>query len=206
MKRTVIGLALAATLCASRAFATTITFDADSPGPKPDGFSSVDSPLVTFTDTLGGVLFVASTSPDTPGRQLIDFNHDPTALRMDFASPVTSLQFSFSNNDACCLSPGDSGFLAVFNGLTFVGTTSTAMDTADGTNQTIAFTGGPFTSALFWYGASTTRVLPFTPIIDDVTFTVGDAALPDPDPVPEPATLALVGLGLGVLARAARRA
>jgi hypothetical protein len=204
MKRTVIGLALTATLCATQVFAATITFDADTPGAVANGFSSVESPLVRFSDTLGDFLFVADISPQTHGQGLVDFDPNPTAIRMDFASPMTSLQLAFGNDDSCCSSAGDRAWLAIFDGITPVGVTSVVMNRDDVMNQTISFAGAPFNAALFWYGDPTTRVLALAPVIDDITFDAMVAA--DPDPVPEPATLALVGVGLLALARTRGRA
>lgn len=203
MKRSVIGLALAATFCATPALATTITFDRDTPGARPNGFSSVDSSLVTFSDALGGLLFVADISPQTHGQGLLDVDPNPTALRMDFASPMTSLQLAFGNDDVCCSSAGDRAWLSLFDGLTLVALTSVVMNRDDIMNQTIGFAGAPFDTALFWFGDPATRVLALAPVIDDVTFDANLSS--DPDPVPEPATLTLLGVGLLAIARARRR-
>ena len=53
-----IAFSAALALGAGSASANTITFEAESPGSKPNGFVTAESPLVSFTDTMGAELEV----------------------------------------------------------------------------------------------------------------------------------------------------
>jgi hypothetical protein len=200
MKRMCIGLVASVTLWATPAFATTISFDSDTPGLKANGFVSRDSPLVRFTDTLGGVLQVYDFTPQTHGQGLAVFGDDPGALRMDFASSMTSLSMAFGNDDPRFTAPGDRAWLALFENGSFVDLTSVVMNRDDVMNQTIMFSGAPFNGALFWYGEADTTAINLIEAVDDIRFSADD----DGSAVPEPTSMLLVGTGLIVMSRSAR--
>ncbi len=200
MKRECIGLVVSVTLWATPAFATTISFDSDTPGLKANGFVSSDSPLVSFTDTLRGVLQVYDFTPQTHGQGLAVFGDDPGALRMDFASPMTSLSMAFGNDDPRFTVPGDRAWLALFNNGSFVNLTSVIMNRDDVMDQMIGFSGASFNGALFWYGAADTTALSLIEVVDDIRFSADD----DVSAVPEPTSMLLLGTGLIVMSRSAR--
>lgn len=179
----------------------TITFEADSTGAKPNGFQSVESPLVSFSDTLGADLSVNNSPGEVIGNGLFAFSDDQSAILMQFAGPVGSLSLVFGNDDSRFITPSDFATLTVFQGATQVGQVQAAPNSNDLPDQTISISGVIFDSATFAYSTDLIEA------IDNVTFTPvtpGAAA-------PEPGTVALLaGGGLlaagGAILRRRRRA
>ncbi|MFN7973831.1 MAG: Ig domain-containing protein [Acidobacteriota bacterium] len=151
---------------------TTIDFQQDVAGAVPNGFTSVDSSIVHFTDTLNADLFVADFSPQSIAQGLAAFADDPSQIQIDFDQRVTDLSIDFGNDDACCSNPGDVALLTVFDGATQVGQASVVMNRDDVMNQTVSITvPGGFTQAFFAYADPTGNPINLIEVIDNVTFT-----------------------------------
>ncbi len=175
-----------------------INFNSDSTGTKPNGFFSVDSTRVSFTDTVGANLDVSNYGSQSNNTNALAVNTDldGSVLQMNFTSLVTSLSLDFGNDDPCCTIAGDLALLTTYVGATQVGQTSIVLNRDDIMNQSISI-GGFFDRATFGY--TNAAGSPFTGInnsglievVDNIRFT----------PIPEPSTLILLALGLygGVL-------
>jgi hypothetical protein len=172
-----------------------ITFDLDPVGNKPNGFTSAQSSLVTFTDTVGNDLEVADFTPQSIGNGLeVGTDGDASSLEMNFATLVSSLSLDFGNDDPSFTSPGDLGVLKTYVGATLVGQTSVVLNRNDLSDQTISIAGVPFNRATFAYtnpSGSPTTMGAFTgliEIVDNIRFT----------PVPEPTSLVLLATAIGI--------
>ena len=100
---------------------TTIDFTADTTGGKPNGFQSVDSDQVTFTDSSGVDLEVADAGGQSHGRALRVAGDDASELVMDFAVPMKTVSLGFGNDDPTRVSATDRAALRVFESGTEVG-------------------------------------------------------------------------------------
>lgn len=193
-------LALALLSAPLTAQTITIDFESDTTGSKPNGFTSVDSSLVHFSDSIGADLNVADTTPETIGQGLRVFGDDPSRLLMTFDVPMQSLSLVFGNDDDCCSDPGDVGLLRVFDGVSVVAQTTVTMNRNDEADQTISIaTGAPrcFDNAEFYYADSAGDPIDLIEIVDNFELetcaavpAVGGRAL---------GVLALLLLGAGAL-------
>ena len=183
LKAASVALVLSSTLVLipATATATTISFTADLPGPRPNGFVSSESPLVSFSDTLNSDLFVFNFGPT--GQGLAVGVADDSLLRMDFTQHVNSLEVAFGFDFVL----GTRAWLLMFNGPTFVSLVSIEVNGDGLVNQTISFSGVAFNIAAFWFGNDVGTPLNQVEFIDNVTFNV----------VPEPATMLLLGTRTG---------
>src|SRR5262245_56767493 len=101
---------------ASLADFTEITFENDPAGPAANGFSSVDSPLVAFSNSDGGPLEIGDFGVESVGQALAVGNNDPSFLTMEFSIALDSLSLDFGNDDPLLTADGDSVVLTVFLG------------------------------------------------------------------------------------------
>jgi hypothetical protein len=172
-----------------------ITFELDALGPVPNGFMSVDSSHVSFTDTVGAGLQVANAfeTNNTNGLAVFD-DLDGSELEMIFDCLVTTLSLDFGNDDPGFTNPGDLAVLKTYVGATQVGLSTVVLNRDDMMNQTITSLGLPFNRAIFAY--TDPAGVPMTgggganvgliEAVDNIEFTC----------VPEPATLWLLTFGL----------
>src|SRR5688572_3079537 len=171
-----------------------VTFELDPIGARPNGFQSIESPFVSFHDTVGDVMTIVNFPPQTIGnslRVLADING--SAVQMNFTAPIVFLSLSFGNDDPNNTIPGDLATLSLFDGATQVGQTSVVLNRDDIMNQTIEFSGVPFDRAIFGYTNSSgspftgpgTNGVGLSELVDNVRFRL----------VPEPAAAVLLMLG-----------
>ncbi|MGD9723443.1 MAG: PEP-CTERM sorting domain-containing protein [Pirellulales bacterium] len=174
--------------------AVSIDFEADAAGAVANGFQSVDSAQVTFTDTVGTDLQIGAF-PEGDGQSLAVFDDlDGSGLRMDLSFVANAIQLDFGNDDPFYVNPGDLAVLNVYLLNVFVGQTTIVLTPDDLMNQTISFAGLPFDRADFFY--TDAAQLPFTgggavntgliEIVDNILIT----------PVPEPTAVLLAGMGI----------
>ena len=78
--------------------AAVVTLERDTHSGKPNGFVSNDSPLISFSDSMGSDLAVADFSPQSIGQELAVFGDDPSSLLINFSSPVNFLSLVFGND------------------------------------------------------------------------------------------------------------
>src|SRR5262245_34126528 len=167
-----IGLALA--LGATGARADLITFTGDSTGAKPNGFMSVHSSNVTFTDTQGADLQIFDWGVKSIGNGLdvlgddesnlpINFQvfadmhnfysccgNDASKFQNNFNCFANALSLQFGNDDPGFSNAGDAAYLQLFNGATLIQTVTVVMNRDDIMNQSISYTGAAFNRAEFY--------------------------------------------------------
>lgn len=173
----------------------TIDFESDTTGAKPNGFTSVDSSQVHFSDSIGADMDVQDSTPETIGQGLAVRPDDPSRLLMTFDVPMQSLSLVFGNDDPCCSNPGDVGLLRVFNGTSVVAQTTVVMNRDDIANQTISITTAAarcFDNAEFYYADSTGDPIDLIEIVDNIELTPCGS-------VPAASSSALVALALSLL-------
>ena len=198
------GLVLAALCSLSMAHADTIDFDSDPNGPKANGFVSVQSPLVSFSDSMGAGLVVGNFGSQTVGNGLAVLGDDPSALIMDFSVNVNSLSLLFGNDEPTGTQPGDIAVLRAFSGAAQVGQATVVMNRNDIADQTISLSGFDFNRATFRYERTVGNPINLIETVDNITFTPSPAQAA----IPEPGTLALLLVGAmttGVGVRRRRR-
>ncbi len=186
---------LLATAFAAPALATTIDFEDQSSGGKPNGYTVAG---VTFTDTMGANLSVQNGGAQTNGLSLIISGDDVSRLQMDFATNATDISMTFGNDDPGYTSATDQAWLTLWLGGIQVSATSVTLNRNDVMDQSIGINGVTFDQAFFWYGNASGAPIGLIEAVDNITFS--DAA-----EVPEPAMLGLFGLGAIGLGLARRR-
>ncbi len=193
MRMTVL-CGLACVALAGAAQAALIDFNDDTPGGKPNGWTSNDSPLVHFSDSQGSDLFVRSLLfNQTHGNGLLVGSDDGSWLNMDFDVPVSSLSLAFGNDDPEGTNPGDQAILTAFLGDAQVGQTLVVMNRNDTMDQTISFSDTTFDRATLYYATEGG----LTEVVDDICFEAAS--------VPLPGAALLATLGLGTVAWLHRR-
>jgi hypothetical protein len=147
-----------------------INFAGDAPGVKPNGFSSIAAPKVTFYDTIGADLQVANLPPQTHGRGLIVSGDDASALEIRFATPTSAISLAFGNDDGNVVTKSDLARLTLFRGSTMVGRVDVHPNANDVMDQTISKTTGVlFNRATFVYVSGAGKPLNVTETVDDIT-------------------------------------
>jgi hypothetical protein len=179
----------------AQAASVTIDFESDARGAIVNGFTSSDSALVSFSDTRGADLRILDGGPQTNGNAIGALFDDISELQMDFTLNITSLSFSFGNDDARLMPVGGRAVLCGFLDGAFVGQESVVANRNDNMDQSISFT-GLIDQAVFYYADARGAAVPLVELVDDITF---ETALPA---VPVPASGVML---LGALAFLARR-
>jgi hypothetical protein len=197
-----------ATAPAHAAFLT-IDFEEDTPGAVAEGFAATDFADLAFYSDLGVGLEVGNYGVQSDGIGLIARNDtNGNFIKGVFSDgPHAFLSMDFGNDDAFYTNPGDRAVLTLYLGAALVGQTFVVMNRNDIMDQTIGFNFGPFDNFTLAYTDAAGN--PFTggagkavgliETIDNVTFDVADAA------VPEPGAWALMILGFGGVGSTLRR-
>lgn len=191
----VVGLLLAVPAVAPLQAQILIDFESDTTGAKPNGFTSVDSSLVHFSDSIGADLDVENVEPETIGQGLRVFSDDPSRLLMTFDVPMRAISLVFGNDDPCCSNEGDVGLLRVFDGTDVVSQTTVAMNRNDIADQTISITTDParcFDNAEFYYADSGGDPIDLIEVVDNIELTACEE-------VPSAGTKTLIALALILL-------
>ena len=200
--RVTTGLVLALACVSAPAAANTIDIGFDSETPfliVPNGYSSSDSPLVSFSDTVGANLQLVTDPVRTNGSiglAVFDDNDDSGLLiEFDFLASILSLDYG--NDNPLFSSPGDAAVLTLFLDGTEVGSVSQAMNRNTAMDQTLVFDGTldgtRFDAAIFKFDVA--PGLGLTEVVDNLSVT----------PVPEPTAAAAFGLGSVIVGLAVRR-
>ena len=195
MRKGAIALVAALALCVGAAEAVLIDFESDTTGSKPNGWTSVDSAICHFTDSIGADLEVDDYY-EVIGRGLANFHDDAGALIMDFDVLVKDISLGFGNDHPGVAQSGDVALLTLYLGGGQVGQTAVAMNINDIMDQTIGIAGICFEQAVLVYANSNYVPINLIEAVDNIGFTVCDTD------IPEPATLVMLALaGAGLAAR-----
>ncbi|MHC4547838.1 MAG: PEP-CTERM sorting domain-containing protein [Planctomycetota bacterium] len=164
-----------------------IDFERDPIGPKPNGWTSADSPLVHFGDSFNALQVYQGLETN--------FTHGLAAngsLLMRFDRNMGSIAFDFGNDDPNAgANPGDLAILSLFNQGSLVGEVRMRMNGNDLMDQRIGFIGSSFDSAIFHYAVPNQSL---AEVIDNLHLTI-----------PEPAALTLLAVGAAGLFVTRRR-
>jgi hypothetical protein len=177
-----------------------IDFDSDPAASFSNGSSSVDSPLVTFSNLSpgNGLEIFNSGSGDTIGQSLVVFPESTgVTLQMDFSVPIYSLSLMFGNDDPLLLVTGmgsgsdDLAVLNLFDGLTLLETITVTPNANITMDQTISWihSGTPANRAEFFYGDSNANPIDLIETVDNIAFSTE---------VPEPSTYAAIAFASAV--------
>ena len=159
---------------AGSAATITVDFDSDVLVNLPNGFASVDSPDITFSDTLGENLVIGSDPVVTGGsKSLAVFFDDASAIRIDFSFVASDIQLDFGNDNPAFLGGGEVFELVAFLGAAPVGTTSVVPNLNSAVDQMIAFSGA-FDAVELQYTIAGLE------IIDNLMVTRAVVVIPEP--------------------------
>jgi len=178
-----------------------IGFDSDpAPVNVANGFTSADSGAVHFSDTSGADLIVLNSATVSNGSNaLAVFYDDASALRIDLDFVAEAISFDFGNDDPLFSQASDQAVLTTFLGGTQVGQVMVAMNRNRAMDQTIAFAGVNFDSAIFQFAVGKG----LAEVVDNLSIT---PAIPEPGAAVVFATGALLfGAALGRRSPARRR-
>jgi len=189
-------IALAVGAAGASAAPILVTFDSDTLSlPRDNGFTSSDSALIHFSDTVGADLFVVNYPIETAGSNgLAVLRHrDDSALLMEFDFRAVALSIDLGNDNPDFSQAGDAAVLTVFLGGSQVGQVSLALNRNSAMDQTILFEGTRFDSATLKYDVN--PALGLTEVVDNVLAT----------PIPEPRAAIVFGVGALLIGAACRR-
>lgn len=180
----------------AQAAPTVVNFEADTAGPKANGFVSGG---VTFSDSMGaGLSVLVGQSPECNSTCLAVLSDDTSALIMSFGQLTGSLSLEFGNDQPGFFPAGGLAYLQLYLGNVLVGEASTVVNEDDIMNQTVSYVGAAFDNAVFAYTDAAKNRIDLIEVVDNITY---EAAAQ----VPEPGTLALAGLALAGLGYSRRR-
>jgi Ca2+-binding RTX toxin-like protein len=168
-----LGLGLAVVIPASASASITspikITFSSDTPGAQPNGFASLDSPNVTFYDTMGADLYLNDFGDQSDGQALSVHDDDASALEIRLTHPTTAISMRFGNDDPTVVTPTDQAQLTLYRNATQVAQQSVTVNGNDKMDQTIGQSKGPlFNRAVFQYVDGAGVPLNLIEIVDDI--------------------------------------
>ncbi len=132
-----------------------IDFESDPTGSVPNGWTSDDSSITSFSDSVGAELNLYDAGVESDGIGMGVFSDDASELIMDFNEPIGLIRLWFGNDDPDWTNPGDEAVLSVFDGGTPVGTVRVEMNRNDVMDQSIAFGNVCFDQATFLFDVTT---------------------------------------------------
>jgi len=168
-----------------------VDFDSDPATPVGNGFTSNDSNLIQFSDSVSTELLLVQYEFLNNGLAVLS-DTDNSRLRMDLSFVAKELSLDFGN-DASTLPVGSQAVLRVFLEGAFVDETMLALNRNGLVDQTISIDGVAFDSATFHFDVPPSAG--FTELVDNVVVT----------PIPEPSAAFLFAVGVLVTRRACRR-
>lgn len=121
-----------------------IKFERDTLGGKPNPFTSADSSIAHFTDSIGQGLTVFDGEPGFDGHGLFVLPDDVGRLVIRFDVPIKKIRLAFGNDDDAVANPGDVAILTAWRGLMMVDSATVEMNVNDFPDQAIGFGGTPF--------------------------------------------------------------
>jgi len=176
-----------------------VNFDSETPFINvPNGFTSSETELISFSDTAGANLQLVTDPLRTNGSTALAVGqeHDDSGLLIEFDFFASAIQMDFGNDNPLFSSPGDAALLTVFLGDVMVGSESLLMNRNYMMDQTIRFDGMLagvfFDSAILKFDVDPS--LGLVEIVDNVSVT----------PVPEPTAALIFGVGSLVMGLACR--
>jgi len=147
-----------------------IDFAGDTAGAVPNGFQSVASSSVSFSDTMGADLVVGDFGVQSHGQGLLVNGDDASALRIQLAHPTTALSLAFGNDDPGSVTTSDKAVLKLFRGSKLVATKSVLVNANDVMDQRIGQKKGPlFNKATFQYVLANGTAANLIEIVDDIS-------------------------------------
>ncbi len=173
MKKSVVAVL---SLTAGFANADFIDFENDGAGTVANGFVSSDSTNVSFSDTFGADLALA-TYLEGDGNSLAVFGDDPSRLLMTFSDNVSSLSLEFGNDDFGFTGVPIFAFLRGLLGGVETALVSIAANNDDVMNQSIAIAGN-FDQIEFYYALSDGSELGLIEVVDNISFEMAVVPLP----------------------------
>lgn len=138
------------------AHAVVIDFNGEIPGSRPNGFSPLGFPGVTFTDSVPGSLGVDLLIGDF-GNQgdgialAVPSDSDGSGLIIDFAFDITTISLDFGNDDPAHTVAGDLALLRVFHNGNFVDQDTVLLNRNDMMDQTITVSASMIDRVFFAY-------------------------------------------------------
>lgn len=198
MKRMMLCGLVCLSLAGAAQAAVLVDFESDTTGYKANGWTSVDSSLVSFSDSVGSGLYLDNFGSQGDGQSLlVESDYDDSWLVMDFSALANSLSLDFGNDDPDWSEAGDMAILTVYLDGTQVGQTTVEMNRDDVMNQSIAVSGVTFDSATFYYDVDPSIGL--AEMVDNIEFELAGST------VPAPGAILLGTLGTGLVGWLRRR-
>jgi hypothetical protein len=149
-----------------------VNFDSDTAAVNLlDPFTSVDSPLIHFSDSVGAELFVVSFDGSNALAVLDD---DDSGLLMEFDFIASALSLEIGN--ASLANFGDTAELIVLLGGVEVDSVTVALNGTDAIDQTISYAGGSFDSAFLRYNVAGG----LTEVVDNIEVAPAAPSVPEP--------------------------
>ncbi|HET6713958.1 MAG TPA: hypothetical protein VFI59_09635 [Actinomycetota bacterium] len=121
-----------------------LNFERDTSGAKSNGFTSIDSSIAHFSDSVGEGLQVYGAIPEVIGQGLAVQPDDGSRLIISFDVPIKKISITFGNDDPSVVQAGDVAALSAFKGAVEVDSASVEMNANDLPDQTIGVAGTAF--------------------------------------------------------------
>ena len=153
----------------------------------PNGFTSVDSSQIHFSDTNGADLLIVQKY-GSQGLAVLD--DDTGGLLMEFDFVASALSLDFGNTSLANF--GDTAVLTLLLGGSVVDSTSVALNLTDPIDQTISYSGVLFDSAILVYDVAGG----LTEFVDNVQVSPA---------IPEPSAGLVFGIGVLLVGAACSR-